>query len=310
MDHVTSPRDGVAVSRAPRARPAERSVLPSVRGIRWWYCVLVALVATAVGTTIDVLDLGTVGIAFLIAYPLGSLLAAAAARRDELFVPMVQPPLVVALVVPAVVAATGSLPSSGGLASVLAVAGPLISGFPAMAVTTTACLALGGARIALQRAAQPPPGHRPTRRLDATRAARAGDRDRDRRGTPPGGSGPGRAPTRPVPPAAASMPTEPAPRAPVAGSDEEPARRSPLVLPPEDDDAPRSRPPRAPGGGDDERRRRVREERMRVDRMREERRREDRRRGGGAREEESRDADRREDRGTWGPRRRPDRPDR
>ena len=81
----------------------------------------------------------------------GCVLAAAWARRDALFVPMVQPPLLLAVAVPAVVAATGSLPRSGGTASaLLAIGGPLINGFPTLAITAAICLALGFIRSRIE----------------------------------------------------------------------------------------------------------------------------------------------------------------
>src|ERR1700712_1039228 len=120
--------------------------------MRWWAVLLLALVLTAGGVAADVLRSGSLGGIFLAAYPGGCVLATLLVQRRDLFVPMVQPPLLLAVSVPVAVAATGSLPASGGLVSTaLAVGAPLINGFPAMAVTTVVCVLVGVIRIRLQR---------------------------------------------------------------------------------------------------------------------------------------------------------------
>ena len=201
---MTSARDRPAADRGPV--PAARSALTRVRGAPWWVCVLLGVLPALGCVTADVVRSGTVGPAFFVGYPLGCVLAVLAARRDGLFVPMVQPPLALAVAIPVAVAVAGSLPTSGGLATVLALAGPLIAGFPAMAITTTLCLALGGARLVLQPAAVPG-GASTTRRAGAGVSSREGsgrraernrpDRpDRPGRSAPSSGSGSGRTPLR------------------------------------------------------------------------------------------------------------------
>ena len=69
------------------------------------------------------------------------MLAIVLVQRRDLFVPMIQPPLLLAVSVLVAIAATGSLPASGGLvSSAPAVGAPLINGFPAMAYEALADL--------------------------------------------------------------------------------------------------------------------------------------------------------------------------
>ena len=147
---MTSTRDDALSSAS--AEVGEASAFPGLRGMQWWAVLLLALVLTAGGVAADVLRTGSLGGIFLAAYPGGCVLATLLVRRRDLFVPMVQPPLLLAVSVPVAVAATGSLPASGGLVSTaLAVGAPLINGFPAMAVTTVVCVLVGVVRIRVQR---------------------------------------------------------------------------------------------------------------------------------------------------------------
>ncbi|MGH3990185.1 MAG: DUF6542 domain-containing protein, partial [Pseudonocardiaceae bacterium] len=73
-----------------------------------------------------------------------------------LFGPLVQPPLILAVAVPGVVLAIGSLPTGGGVvAAALTVGTPLINGFPTMAITTGVVLAIGVFRLVTQRRPTP-----------------------------------------------------------------------------------------------------------------------------------------------------------
>jgi hypothetical protein len=174
---VTTTRDDASSSAS--AEVGEASAFPGLQGMRWWAVLLLALVLTAGGVAADVLRSGSLGGIFLAAYPGGCVLATLLVQRRDLFVPMVQPPLLLAVSVPVAVAATGSLPASGGLVSTaLAVGAPLINGFPAMAVTTVVCVLIGVVRIRVQRWRRSP-DEGATRR----EAVRAG---------PPGGSARGR----------------------------------------------------------------------------------------------------------------------
>ncbi|MGH4024054.1 MAG: DUF6542 domain-containing protein [Pseudonocardiaceae bacterium] len=144
-----------------RERPAarrglnwdERSLLPERVGVRWWAAICLALGLTAAGVFVDVQRLNRLGIVFQACYFLGCLLAVVLVQRKGLFGPMVQPPLILALAVPSVVLAAGSIPTDGGsTAAALAVGTPLINGFPTMAVTTGVTLAVGVLRLLTQRA--------------------------------------------------------------------------------------------------------------------------------------------------------------
>ena len=107
---------------------------------------------TAIGVFIDIERLNRLGIVFQACYFLGCMLAVVVVQRKGLFGPMVQPPLILAMAVPGVVLAAGSLPTGGGIvATALAVGTPLINGFPTMAITTGLVLAIGAFRLITQR---------------------------------------------------------------------------------------------------------------------------------------------------------------
>ncbi|HEY2724824.1 MAG TPA: DUF6542 domain-containing protein [Pseudonocardiaceae bacterium] len=148
------------MSTTSRERPAtgrglawgELSLLPERPGLPWWAAVVVALVLTAVGAFADMERSNRLGIVFQVCYFLGCVLAVAAVQRKGLFGPMVQPPLILAGMVPVVVLLTGSLPNGGGTtAAALVVGTPLINGFPTMAITTLATVGIGAYRLLTQR---------------------------------------------------------------------------------------------------------------------------------------------------------------
>ncbi|HKR52190.1 MAG TPA: DUF6542 domain-containing protein [Pseudonocardiaceae bacterium] len=130
----------------------ECSLLPGRVGLPWWGAVGCALGLTAVGVFVDIERLNRLGIVFQACYFLGCLLAVVVVQRKALFGPMVQPPLILAVAVPGVVLAAGSLPTGGGtVAAALTVGTPLINGFPTMAITTAVTLAIGTFRLITQR---------------------------------------------------------------------------------------------------------------------------------------------------------------
>ena len=163
--------------------PGERSVVRSLRGLRSWGTLLLGGVFTVAGVAIDLVLSGELGVAFTACFAGGCILATAWSRRDSLFVPLVQPPLLLAVGVPLVVVATGSLPRSGGTAStLLAVGGPLVNAFPTLAITSAVCLALGFIRSRLE------PWQRDSDRLDPDAPREPRDRpprDRDPRDRDP-----------------------------------------------------------------------------------------------------------------------------
>ncbi|MGH3991759.1 MAG: DUF6542 domain-containing protein, partial [Pseudonocardiaceae bacterium] len=135
-----------------RGRWDECSLLIDRPGVPWWTAVGCALGLTALGVFVDIERLNRLGIVFQACYFLGCLLAVVAVQRKGLFGPLVQPPLILAVAVPGVVLAIGSLPTGGGVvAAALTVGTPLINGFPTMAITTGVVLAIGVFRLVTQR---------------------------------------------------------------------------------------------------------------------------------------------------------------
>jgi hypothetical protein len=130
----------------------ERSLLPSVLGIPPLAAVGLAFGLTALGVFVDLERVGTVGAVFQVLYFSGCVLAAAWVRRRNLFGPLVQPPLLLAVAVPVIVVLSGApRPGAGVGEDLLTVGAPLVNSFPTMAVTTGAVLALGTVRLLLQR---------------------------------------------------------------------------------------------------------------------------------------------------------------
>ncbi|MCC8245350.1 DUF6542 domain-containing protein [Saccharothrix luteola] len=130
----------------------DRAMFGSFRGLPWWAAVLIAFVVAIVGTFVDVNSAAkTVGWVFAITFFVGCVGAVVFVERRSMFGPIVQPPLVLAIVVPILVVLTQGMPG-GGLASVgLALGKPLIDGFPAMAITTACTVIIGIVRVTTQK---------------------------------------------------------------------------------------------------------------------------------------------------------------
>jgi hypothetical protein len=143
-----------ARARAARTPPwGGASLFPGRAGVPWWVAVLAALTLTTAGVFADLQRIDRLGLLFQACYVLGCLVAIAVVERRGLFAPMVQPPLILAVTVPAAVLLAGGAPTSGGLtAKALAVGTPLINGFPTMAVTTGVTVVVGLLRLLTQRA--------------------------------------------------------------------------------------------------------------------------------------------------------------
>ncbi|WP_239785059.1 DUF6542 domain-containing protein [Saccharopolyspora erythraea] len=176
---------------------SELSAFGTTRGVPLWGALLLAAVPTAVGTLLDILIWSQPGLLFKACFFVGSMLAVAFIKRANMFGPMVQPPLVLAMVMPVLVLLTGSgTPKDGGLAAkALAVVNPLIGSFPVMAATTALAVVIGLLRMyVLQRSPHanaeaatkrrplpklpPEDGDTPTRKQAAEgRAKRSADRD-------------------------------------------------------------------------------------------------------------------------------------
>lgn len=147
----------------------EASLFPGHHGFTWWAAVLLAVAFAVAGALVDMARMDQLGVLFQGCYFLGCLLSVLLVQRKALFGPMVQPPLILAIAVPAVVlVGAGASAGSGLVGTALAVLTPLINGFPTMAVTTLLTLLLGGFRLAIQRrppndarGVSPPPRQRP-----------------------------------------------------------------------------------------------------------------------------------------------------
>jgi hypothetical protein len=131
---------------------ADRSVLPTVLGVPPLAAVALAATLTAVGVLVDLTRIGALNMVFTICYVSGCVLAVAWVRRSGIFGPIVQPPLLVALSVPAVVLLAGSpRPGQGVAERLLVIGAPLVNAFPVMASTTGLVLLVGLLRVVLQR---------------------------------------------------------------------------------------------------------------------------------------------------------------
>ena len=87
--------------RPPSARPSltNASAIRTIAGIPSWGAVLVALVLTALGATVDGLVTGTPSWGFRVGFVAGVALAALLVRRASVFTALVQPPLVMVVVI-------------------------------------------------------------------------------------------------------------------------------------------------------------------------------------------------------------------
>lgn len=141
---------------------AERSLVATVLGIPPLAAVGLAFGLTALGVFVDLQRIGTVGSVFGILYATGCVLAMAWVRRRNLFAPLVQPPLLLAAAVPAIVL-LGDGAGDGGVggSTLLAVGAPLVNSFPTMAATSAVVLVLGLGRLLRQRDRTPATDERP-----------------------------------------------------------------------------------------------------------------------------------------------------
>ncbi|MFD9893834.1 DUF6542 domain-containing protein [Amycolatopsis sp. NPDC059027] len=256
------------------------------RGLPWWGAVLVCLGLAVVSAFVAKKATGDLGILFQICYVVGAVAAVVAVQRRALFGPMVQPPLVLAITVPAIVLLTSSSENGGGdmFSRIFNIGQPLINSFPVMAIATVLTLALGFFRIYRERDPNAPVAvkgkAKPERRREdderpPSRAAAAAGRPRppgSRTGQTPlppdarrGAGRDGEPPRRPRPPAegggrAARGGREPLDREPGTRAARTPppgGARQPRAPRPMDGEPPRRREPR---GGEPPRRRIPRED--------------------------------------------------
>lgn len=144
---------------------ATSSALGNIGGIPWWAALSLALAFTAIGVFADLGRIYRLGFIFQFCYFAGCLLAVLWVQRRGLFGPMVQPPLIMAVMVPGVVLIMGNEVIGSGLtAKALAVGTPLINGFPTMALTTGTAVIVGCIRLLRQRPPTPTRRRTPPRR--------------------------------------------------------------------------------------------------------------------------------------------------
>lgn len=170
----------------------ERSLVPSVLGIPPLVAIAVETGLTVLGVLVDLMRQGTLGLVFTVLYIAGCVLAVVWVRRDGLFGPVVAPPLLLAVAVPAVVLLAGSpKPGTGMTERMLGIGAPLVNAFPTMAGTTALVLAVGLFRLATQRMRRvpsmdkKPADRRPEREGPVVRRERDAARAAARRSTSP-----------------------------------------------------------------------------------------------------------------------------
>jgi hypothetical protein len=187
----------------------DRALFGSFRGLPWWAAVLITFVLAIVGTYIDVTSAAkTVGWVFAITFFVGAVGAVVFVERRSMFGPVVQPPLVLAIVVPLIVVFTSGLPSGGLAAAGLSLGKPLIDGFPAMAITTLCTVLIGILRVTTQK-----DPNRLTR--DEKRELKRRDPSDDRPRRPaPAASEDDRPRRKPAPATASASSDEPRPKRP------------------------------------------------------------------------------------------------
>lgn len=133
----------MSTRRSGRVPADERSVLPSMRGLPAWTAVLLAVAVSLTGVALDSLS-GDLGTGFTVAFFLGCLLSVLAVSRRALFVAGVQPPVIMAVLVPLVhvLAGMGAGADLFSRSQVIAIALPLATRFPLMITTTIAVVAV------------------------------------------------------------------------------------------------------------------------------------------------------------------------
>lgn len=136
-----------------------RPIFGTSDGLPWWGAILLGLGLTVLGAAIDIEINGEPTKLFQGCYFVGCMAAVSWVRRRNLFGPMVQPPLILAVVLPSVVVFDAGMPEKFELKDALLTYGlPVINGFPTMAFTTGSVLVVGIVRLLTQR---DPDRHRP-----------------------------------------------------------------------------------------------------------------------------------------------------
>lgn len=133
--------------------------MSSVRGLPAWTAVLLTVAITLTGVALDS-GSGELGAGFTVGYFLGCLIAVLAVSRRSLFVAGVQPPIIMAVLVPLVSVIAGAGSSTGGFSrtQLISLVLPLATRFPLMIATTLVVVAIALIRafVLEPRGARPP----------------------------------------------------------------------------------------------------------------------------------------------------------
>lgn len=114
-----------------------------MRGVPSWTAVLLAVAITLTGVAVDSFS-GDLGTGFTVAFFLGCLVSVLAVARRSVFVAGVQPPIIMALLVPlvSVIAGVGGGADLFSRAQIISAALPLANRFPLMVATTVVVVAV------------------------------------------------------------------------------------------------------------------------------------------------------------------------
>ncbi|SEF27088.1 hypothetical protein SAMN05421837_103628 [Amycolatopsis pretoriensis] len=194
----------------------ERPVAGSRRGLPWWAAVLVGFGLAIVGAVVGKPTQNSIPVIFTVLYIAGAVIAVCAVRRRGIFGPMVMPPLVLAVSVPAVILLTSGSEGDDMLSKALSIGTPLINSFPIMAITTGITLLIGFVRIFRERDPDAPKKAPKGKAADRRRA----DEDDEKPSTRAAATSAG---GRPRPPGSSRTGQTPVP--PRRGRDGEPQRR-------------------------------------------------------------------------------------
>lgn len=152
--------------------------MTSMRGLPAWTAVLLAVAISLTGVALDS-GSGELGAAFTVAFFLGCVIPVLAVARRSVFVAAVQPPIIMALVVPLsqVIAGMGGGAELFSRSQIVSIALPLVTRFPLMITTTLVVAALAlirafileprSVRSAAPRAQRNAPAHSRRVRRDA-----------------------------------------------------------------------------------------------------------------------------------------------
>ena len=148
--------------------------MSSMRGLPAWTAVLLAVAISLTGVAIDSVR-GDLGGGFTVGFFLGCVIAVLAVARRSVFVAGIQPPIIMALLVPLAYIVTG-LGSGADLFSrtqIISIALPLATRFPLMITTTLIVIAIALVRGFVLEPKRTRPHTRPHTRAQRSAPAHA-----------------------------------------------------------------------------------------------------------------------------------------